>query len=83
MKVENPNYWQQIAYKACRATLGAKALYESVRLKSKVTSTIENDFWINGVIGLYKCMKPSMEEVQDMQFKDIIKDFEILTYQRS
>lgn len=76
LKKEATNIWGEIAYQACRASLGARGAYEIFRLRSDIKETIESDFWLTGILGLRKCLKKDTEILVNMDFAELDRQLE-------
>lgn len=74
---ENPTIWQEIAWQACRASIGAKALYEVVRLKPKIETAVQEDFWVRSLLQLRQCLKREVEEVKRMNYEEAFEKLDV------
>lgn len=70
---EDPTVWQEIAWQACRASIGAKALYEVVRLKPKIETAVQEDFWVRSVLQLRQCLTREVEAVKEMNYEEVFE----------
>lgn len=73
---EDPTKWQEIAWQACRASIGAKALYEVVRLKPKLEKAVQEDFWVQSALQLRQCLKREVEELKMMNYEETFEKFD-------
>lgn len=70
------NVWQEIAWQACRASFGAKVVYETVRLKPKIENAVQEDFWVISLLQIRQCTKREVEEVKKIDYEELFEKFD-------
>ncbi|XP_063695794.1 uncharacterized protein LOC134827159 [Culicoides brevitarsis] len=75
---KDKNTWMgEVAWQACRASLAGRGAYEILRLRNDIKETVESDFWLVGVKGLWKCLKKDREALINMDYAALDKQIEM------
>ncbi|XP_063695946.1 uncharacterized protein LOC134827292 [Culicoides brevitarsis] len=70
---EDMSKWEEIQWKACGASVGAKALYQVARLKPKVEKAVQEDFWVQSLLQLKTCLTSHIEKAKQMNYKELMQ----------